>query len=466
MNRSPSSPDPIPGPAGGPARAAWRLPTLEQTRTAVAGGETRSVDLVAAALERQAALEPWLRAFAWIDSQRALRLAAAADAAADAARAAGTAGALGALHGVPVGMKDIVDTAGVPTEHGSALFAGRVPDASATVVRHLEAAGAVILGKTVTTEVAYFQPGKTTNPWNRRHTPGGSSMGSAAAVAAGIVPVALGTQTNGSIVRPAAFCGVVGFKPTSGRLSLAGILAHSQTLDQPGGFARSVADAAWFAAALAGEPVASWWDAGAGWRTGDGPRLAVARTADWPAATPAQRARFEADVAALAAAGARIEEPALPEGLEASPPVQRTLQAYELHRNLGAAVAAAPQRASEALRRFLAEGAAIPDAAYAAARAERERLIARYAAWVGPYDAVLTPPATGEAPGPETTGDPRFCTRWTLLGVPAIVLPTGLGPAGLPLGLQLAGAAGEDRRLLAVAAWAERALPEIGGPPI
>ena len=277
--------------------------------------------------------------------------------------------------------------------------------------------------------------------------------------------MALGTQTNGSIVRPAAFCGVVGFKPSSGRLSLAGILAH-QRYARPAGRLRPLRRRRRLVrGALAGEPVAAWWDAGAGWPAGSGPRLAVARTADWPAATPAQRARFEADLAALAA-GARIEEPALPAGLEASPPVQRTLQAYELNRNLGATVAAAPQRASEALRRFLAEGAAIPDAAYAAARAERERLIDRYAAWVAPYDAVLTPPATGEAPGPETTGDPRFCTRWTLLGVPAVVLPTGLGPAGLPLGLQLAGAAGEDRRLLAVAAWAEGALPEVGGPPL
>src|SRR5262245_60516004 len=311
-----------------PPRASWRLPTLEQTRAAVGRGETTSRALVDAALERAAALEPQLRAFAWLDPARARRLAAAADAAAGAARAAGEADGLGPLHGVPVGMKDIVDTAGVPTEHGSALYAGRVPDASAVVVRHLETAGAVLLGKTVTTEVAYFHPGVTTNPWNRARTPGGSSMGSAAAVAAGIVPVATGTQTNGSIIRPAAFCGVVGFKPTAGRLSREGILAHSDTLDQPGGFARSVPDAAWLIAALAGEAVAGWWDAGAGWPAGEGPRLAVARTADWPAASPAQRARFEADLAALAAAGAHLEEPALPEGLEASPPVQRTIQAY------------------------------------------------------------------------------------------------------------------------------------------
>jgi Asp-tRNA(Asn)/Glu-tRNA(Gln) amidotransferase A subunit family amidase len=457
MNRPPSTPAPAP--------PSWRLPTLEQTHAAVAGGETTSATLVEAALERAGAVEPWLRAFVWLDPARARRLAVAADDATAAARAAGATGALGALHGVPVGVKDIVDTAGVPTEHGSPLFAGRVPADSADVVRLLEAAGAVVLGKTVTTEVAYFHPGRTTNPWNRERTPGGSSMGSAAAVAAGIVPAALGTQTNGSIIRPAAFCGVVGFKPTFGRLSRAGMLTFSETLDQPGGFTRSVADAAWLAAVLAGEPLTAWWNAAAGRPGASGPRLAVARTADWPAAAPAQRARFEADLAALAAAGARIEEPAPPAGFEASPATHRTIMTYEGHRNLAATVAAAPERASETLRRFLAEGAAVAPAGHAAALAARERLIADYAVWAEPYDAVLTPPATGEAPAPETTGDPRFCTRWTLLGAPAIVLPTGLGPAGLPLGLQLAGVPGADRRLLAAAAWVERTLPEVGGPP-
>jgi Asp-tRNA(Asn)/Glu-tRNA(Gln) amidotransferase A subunit family amidase len=457
--------------AGAPRDAGWQdggpdLSLAELNRQMI-DGEVTSVALVEAALARAAAVEPWLRAFAWLDPDRARRLAAVADATARRAREARAAGTdLGVLHGVPVGVKDIADTAGVPTEHGSALFAGRVPETSAEAVLALERAGAVVLGKTVTAEMAYFHPGPTVNPWHRGRTPGGSSMGSAAAVAAGIVPGAVGTQTNGSVIRPAAFCGVVGFKPSAGRLSRAGMLTFSETLDQPGGFTRSVADAAWLAAALAGEPVGEWW-------APDGraaPRLAVARTGEWPHATEAQRKRFEEDLAALRAAGARIVE--LPQGPglerfdEEAPAVHRTIMAYEAARALGETVARAPERVSEALRRFLAEGAALPEPRYQEALGQRERWREGFAAWGAGVDAVLTPPAVGEAPGPETTGDPRFCTRWTLVGAPALVLPTGRGPAGLPLGLQLVGAPGSDGRLLGAGAWVERVLPPIGVPPI
>jgi Asp-tRNA(Asn)/Glu-tRNA(Gln) amidotransferase A subunit family amidase len=471
-------------------RGMWR--SLAEINRAMAAGEQTCAGLVEAALGRAEAVEGWLRSFAWLDPQRARSLAAGLDRRAQEARREGR--PLGALHGVPIGVKDIVDTAGVPTEHGSALFAGRVPDASAEVVRNLEGAGGLMLGKTVTAEMAYFHPGPTVNPWDRERTPGGSSMGSAAAVAAGIVPGAVGTQTNGSVIRPAAFCGVVGFKPSAGRLSRQGMLTFSETLDQPGTFTRSVADAAWLVAALAGDPLDRWWGSAgepapdtpdtpnAPGPGGAAPRLALAPTSEWAHAGPAQRERFEQDVAALRRAGARIDEVLLPPGLDPDPAqaeperepdappvpvlaVHRTIMAYEGAQALEAVVAQRPQLVSETLRRFLAEGAAVPEAEYRAALDRREVLRERFARWAAPFDAVLSPPATGEAPGLDTTGDPRFCTRWTLVGAPALVLPSGRGPHGLPLGLQLIGAQGQDRRLLQAAAWVERVLTPLGPPP-
>lgn len=414
---------------------------------AVAG----AVPAIDSCLERAATFEPRLRCFAWLDAEHVRRLARATDAAQ---------GARGHLHGVPVGVKDIIDTAGIPTELGTTLFAGRVPERSADVVLALERAGALIFGKTVTAELAYFQPGPTRNPWDLSRTPGGSSMGSAAAVAAGIVPLAVGTQTNGSVIRPAAFCGVVGFKPSFGRISRSGVLTFSPTLDQIGGFARSVEDIARLVDVLAGGESRKIT------RPQRPPRIAVAPTIDYERAEPAMRERFEADVVLLARAGAVVERAPLPGGLEEALPVLRTIMAFEAAEHIGPLVARGPEIVSEVLRNLLAEGARIAAADYRAAKAERWRLVAEFNEWAAPFDAVLTPPAVGEAPGLETTGDPRFCTRWTLVGAPAITLPTGLGPSGLPLGLQLVGAPGEDARLLATAAWAEAQLPKIGAPPI
>lgn len=410
-----------------------------------------AAERVERSLARAEQVEPRLRAFAWLEPARARARAARLD----ASRATP-----GALHGVTVGVKDIIDTAGVPTEYGTPLFAGRVPEGSAQVVVALERAGAIVLGKTVTTELAYFQPGPTRNPWDLSRTPGGSSMGSAAAVAAGIVPLAVGTQTNGSVIRPAAFCGVVGFKPTFGALPRDGVLTFSPTLDQIGGFARSVEDVALGVAAMTGEeprpprPLVA------------APRLALAPTVDFERAEAAMRDRFENDVDELARAGARIERPALPRGLEEALPVLRTIMAFEAAEHIGPLVAGRPEVVSRVLRDLLDEGARISASAYRGAKAERERLVAEFGVWAAPFDAVLTPPAIGEAPGLTTTGDPRFCTRWTLVGAPALTLPTGLGPSGLPLGLQLVGAPGADRRLLETAAWVEARLPKIGAPPL
>ena len=363
---------------------------------------------------------------------------------------------------MPVGVKDIFDAAGIPTENGSALFRGRVPERSSDAVAALEAAGAVVVGKTVTAELAFLEPGPTRNPYGLDRTPGGSSMGSAAAVAARVIPGAIGSQTNGSTIRPAAFSGVVGFKPSGGRLSTAGALEFSSTLDQVGAFAGNVAAVARLTAALSGDALDEWWSAPAA----RPPRLAAVRTSDWDAAADAMQARFQADVDELASEGGPIEWPALPEGLDEAPALIQTIMAYESARTLGPLAESRPEDVSPQARAFFARGRGIATDDYERVMRERLRLIAAFNEWAAPYDAVLTVPATGEAPGLETTGDPRFCSRWTFVGAPALSLPTGLGPSGLPLGLQFAGARGSDRRLLAAAAWAERLLPAPPAPAL
>ena len=246
---------------------------------------------VEASVRRFGETEPRLHAFVHFDAENSLLM----DAALIATRATGP------LVRVPIGVKDIVDTAGAPTERGSALYAGRIAERDAEVVRNLRAAGAVIVGKTVTAELAFYHPGETLNPWDLSRTPGGSSMGSAAAVAAGVVPMAVGTQTNGSIIRPAAFCGVVGFKPTAGRLSREGVFEFSRTLDHVGGFARSVHDVARLIAAMAGEELARWW-------SGDSttPKLAALLTSEWDRADDAARDRFQADEIGRASCRERV----------------------------------------------------------------------------------------------------------------------------------------------------------------
>jgi len=411
---------------------------------------TTSRAVVEAALKAYDEREPVLRAFAWLDRDRALRLAGEAD------RRGASGASLGELHGVPIGVKDIYDTAGIPTENGTPLYRGRVPDRNAAAVEALEEAGAIVLGKTVTTELAFFHPGPTTNPHDPSRTPGGSSMGSAAAVAAGIVPGAIGSQTNGSVIRPAAFCGVVGFKPTYARIPLDGVMPFAPTLDHAGTFTRTVAGAALLAAVLSREPLDRWWS---GIAT-DPPRFAAIRTRDWERASPAARERFQQTVDALAAAGNAIEWPALPTGIDEAVPVLRTIMARESVGTIGEAIRRDPSLASDVAKALVVEGEGIPEPVYRDALVDRDRLIADFAGWADPYDAVLTLPALGEAPSPETTGDPVFCSRWTLLGAPAITIPVGRGPAGLPLGLQLVAPPGDDRRLLGAAAWAEHTLRE------
>jgi len=426
------------------------LTDLPAAARAVAQGLVTSRALVEAALRRYDETEPTVHAFAWLDREKALRLADAADARGRASASRGL------LHGVPIGVKDIIDVAGVPTERGSAVFAGRVPERDAALVVNLASAGAIVLGKTVTAELAFYHPGPTRNPHDLERTPGGSSMGSAASVAAGVVPAAVGTQTNGSIIRPAAYCGVVGIKPSYGRVPVDGVFPFAPTLDHPGAIARTVEGCAWLLAGMTAEPLDSWWSGQV-----STPRFAALRTSEWDGAEESMRARFQADVDSIATRADPVEWPDPPRGLDAGPEILGTIMAYEAVRNVGAAVRGHENRVSEVARELLERGAAITDAEYRVALAERSRLVTEYARWIAPYDAVLTPPTFGEAPARATTGSPRFCSRWTLLGAPAVTVPTGRGPHGLPLGIQLVGAPGEDRRVIAAAAWVEAQIGTV-----
>lgn len=421
---------------------------------ALANRELTSAALVERALERYESTEPRLHAFTWLDAERARRLARASD------EKRRSRVAVGRLEGIPIGVKDIFDTAGIPTENGCAFFRGRVPDASSAVVRAIESAGGIVFGKTVTAEIAYLTPGPTRNPWDTSRTPGGSSMGSAAAVAARVIPAAVGSQTNGSTIRPAAFCGVVGYKPTFGRISLDGAFEFSDTLDHVGVLATTVRSAGLFAAILAR-------DSERAPRAAEGaPRLAALRTSEWEHASDSMRDRFQEDVDALAAAGGPIEWPEPPAALDDAVRTIRTIMLYEGARAVLPRVAAAPDLLSGFAREQLEEGLRIDDDAYESAMRTRVEMITAFVSWAAPYDAILTPPTTGEAPTLETTGDARFCSRWSLTGAPAITIPTGIGPHGLPLGLQLVAAPGDDERLLRAAAWAERVLPSPGAPSL
>jgi Asp-tRNA(Asn)/Glu-tRNA(Gln) amidotransferase A subunit family amidase len=335
--------------------------------------------------------------------------------------------------------------------------------------------GATIFGKTVSTEFAWRHPGPTVNPWNPKHTPGGSSSGSAASVAAGIVPLALGTQTLGSVVRPAAFNGVVGFKPSFGATPRTGVHALSPSLDHVGFFARKVDDVALALSLIGGSsdsdrhgrPVPAFQVAiDAGLPPLTAPRLAMVRFTKWTRAEPEQQKLFETAVVKLRSAGAVLEELELAELDEANWGAINTILASEGAHIFGDLVAQYPDRTSDHLKSLVKTGTAVSATEYLAAKALQEKLKSAFAAQLSGFDAVLTLPAFGEAPeGLGYTGDAEYCAPWTLLGTPALSLPAGFGKNGLPLGLQLVGGYREDYRLLRVAKWVEGALSFEPGIP-
>ncbi len=428
--------------------------SLGQAAADIREGRITSAELVGDCLARCKEVDEKVRAWAFLDHEHAMRQAEAADLHRQTGKP------LGPLHGVPVGIKDIFDTGDMPTELGSPFWAGRTPRRDAAAVARLRAAGAVIMGKTVTTEYAYFHPGKTTNPCDHGRTPGGSSSGSAAAVASAMVPGAIGSQTNGSVIRPAAFCGVVGFKPTHGLIPRSGALLLSRTLDQVGVFARTVEDVALLAATLAGfdeedpdtRPIASPpFVSVAASEPPLPPRLAFVRSPAWEHAEPVTRAAFAELTEAL---GGGIEEVELGAGCERAIDMHRVVMEVEMAHNLNRDFDKGGSQLSPQLRQLIERGRARPAIDYLAAVAAIAPLNENLNSVFDEFDAILTPAAPGEAPlGLESTGNPIFCTIWTYLGTPAITLPLMQSERGLPLGVQLVARRDNDARLLRTARW-------------
>jgi Asp-tRNA(Asn)/Glu-tRNA(Gln) amidotransferase A subunit family amidase len=426
-------------------------------------GLISSEQLVETSLARIREVDAQVQAWAFLDPDHALTQARAAD----EHRLSGQ--PTGALHGVPVGIKDIFDTADMPTENGSVLHAGRTPSRDATAVSKLRAAGAVILGKTVTTEFAYFSPGKTRNPHNPEHTPGGSSSGSSAAVAAEMVPLAVGSQTNGSTIRPAAFCGVVGFKPTHGLISRHGVLALSRTLDHVGLFARTIDDIALVAEQLAGHDEGDpdtrpraripFIDVAAQ-EPPLPPMFAFIKTPMWERTDDDTKEGFAEIVEQL---GSQVEEVELfPSATEAWQ-WHQTIMAAEMAANLEREWNVGRDRLSEQLRAQIERGREVRAIDYQRALKQITPIHESFLElFEQRYDAILTPAAPGAAPkGLASTGDPSFCTLWTLCGMPCITLPLLQSTNnGLPLGVQLVGPRHGDARLLRTAKWLSARMAE------
>jgi Asp-tRNA(Asn)/Glu-tRNA(Gln) amidotransferase A subunit family amidase len=416
-----------------------RLTATEAAR-AIAAGRLSAPDLMEACLARAAAREPAVRAFVHLDPARARRAAAQARP--------------GKLHGLPIGVKDVIDTADQPTQYGSPIWAGWRPRSDAATVAAARAAGAVVMGKTVTTEFATRHPGATANPHNQAHTPGGSSSGSAAAVADCMLPLAFGTQTAGSIVRPAAFCGVVGFKPSFGTLHRGGMKVMSESLDTIGVMARSVADCALAMGAMSrrdyGDPEAKRERA---------PRLGLTLGQDPGKAAPETLALMQRAAEAARKAGAQVVEFSLAPVLLRAAELQPILMNGETLQAIGWELAHARAQLSPVLREKMDWAREQPMASFREARLAHAAAVDAFAGLTAGFDALLTPAAPGEAPeGLGWTGDASFNLLWTLLWGPNVTVPAGTGPKGLPLGVQLVGRIGEDAALLGWARWMQAAM--------
>ena len=414
--------------------------TATEAARRIRAGRLDAASLMEACLERIAAREPAVRAFAAFDADQARR----------AARAARP----GPMHGLPIGVKDVLDTADFPSEYGSEIWAGHRPRADAAAVAWARAAGGVVIGKTVTTEFATRRPGATANPHNPAHTPGGSSSGSAAGVGGGLFPLAFGTQTAGSIIRPAAYCGAVGYKPSFGTIARLGMKVMSEGLDTIGVMARSVADCALFAGAVAGCDLGD-----PDQQPGVAPRIGLCRSPSWGGAAPETHALFERVADTLARAGASLAPRELPQRFAALVEAHPVLMNAESAASMGWELLCVRDGISEGLRERLDWGLAQGPAALSTARATFAALQDGFPAAMEGLDILVTPAAPGEAPaGLESTGDPAFNFIWTTLHVPCVTVPAGTGPHGLPLGIQIVGRRGEDRAVLAWAQWVAAAV--------
>ena len=425
-----------------------------ETLLALRDGRIGSEELVNAYLARIRADEPRVQAWAFLDEERARQQARNVD------RVRKEGHAMGPLHGLPVGVKDIIDTADMPTEDGTVLHAGRRPSYDATIVQRLRSAGAIILGKTVTTELATYSPGKTRNPVDPEHTPGGSSSGSAAAVAAHMVPVAIGTQTNGSVIRPAAYCGVYGYKPSFGLIPREGVLKQSRPLDQVGVMARCVEDLAVIA-----EPLMGYDDGDPDTRPIARPNLrdvalqeppfppifAFTKTPNWGDAEEQMRLAFDEVAEALASQAVAFSVPAV---MRDAWKWHATVMEADIARNYQHEYDEGRERLSESLRAQIERGRRVTAVDYNVAVDRRDAVAASFDEVFDRCDAILTLATAGPAPrGLESTGSPAFCTLWTFAGMPAVTLPLLRADNGLPMGLQLVGRRGDDARLLRTARW-------------
>jgi Asp-tRNA(Asn)/Glu-tRNA(Gln) amidotransferase A subunit family amidase len=414
--------------------------TATEAARLIRADRLRPMDLMEACLARIAEREPAVQAFAWFD--------------ADAARRGVTAARPGPLLGLPIGVKDVLDTADMPSEYGSSIWRGWRPRADAAAVAWARHAGAAVVGKTVTTEFATRKPGPTGNPHNPKHTPGGSSSGSAAGVADGFFPLAYGTQTAGSVIRPAAYCGVVGYKPSFGTINRFGMKLMSESLDTLGVIARSVADCALFAGAVAGRDLGD-----PDVRPERPPRIGICRSPPWDKASPETQTLLGRVASALARAGASVVDRELSPGVAAVEAAHPIVVNSESARALGWELANARDQISEGLRERLEFGLSRTEAEVAEAHAVFASAQRAFPACMEDLDALVTPSAPGQAPaGLEWTGDPAFNLIWTALHVPCVTVPAGVGPDGLPLGIQIVTRIGEDRQALVWAQWVAAAI--------
>lgn len=420
------------------------LLSATEAAAAIAAGTLTSERLVDACLERIQSRENDVQAWAYIDPKLALEEARQRDRGERRSR----------LHGIPVGVKDVIDTAGMPTEYGSPIYKGNRPACDAACVALVRELGGVVLGKTVSTEFATRHPGKTRNPHNTAHTPGGSSSGSAAAVADGMVPIAFGTQTSASIIRPAAFCGTVGYKPTFNLLNRAGLKFLSESLDTLGVLTRTVPDAALIVEALSGSETARFEGTGS-----LKPRIGFCRTPYWNQADAATQSALEGAAPRLAKAGAHLGQVELDREFAQLADVQIRMSSHEFYRALTFERTRFPHLISDSLMARIRGGSLVTRAQYLETHEIADRCRAKLADVYRDYDVIVSPSAPGEAPrGLESTGDPIFGLTWTLMHGPAITLPVFTGPSGLPIGLQVTGPRGSDAKTLVAAEWIRRAL--------
>lgn len=412
--------------------------TAVEAVTAIEAGTLTAEKLVRGCLNRIAQRDGIVKAWAHIDPDQAIAQAKAADAASG-----------GLLRGIPIGVKDIIDTYDMPTGHNSPIFEGKVPFGDAACVALCRTANAVIMGKTVTTEFANRHAGATTNPHDHGHTPGGSSSGSAAAVADGHVPLAFGTQTGGSVIRPAAYCGVVGYKPTFGDFSRVGIKMQCHSVDTLGLMARTLDDIALFRAAVLKLPPVGID------RTIGRPRIGVCRSPVWDKAEPETKALIEETARRLSDKGASVVDVAFATPFGDIIDDHAAITGFESVRNYADERLRNPDKMSDELMNGpMKRGLAVSFERYVAAQRKATAFKAHVDSMFEKVDLLLTPSAPGEAPkGIAFTGDPIFNSIWTLAGTPCVTLPAGTGPRGLPLGVQLVGQRHADDRLLSLAAW-------------